>query len=448
MKRVKQHQIDRSDTTYNKVDEMCFASKNLYNTAQYNLRQSFIHGYGVLSQAKLEQIIKNCSSTRHLYYALPAKVSQLVIQQAVDAWDSYFKAIAAYKEDKSKFTGKPKIPGYLPTLGRNLLKFNNQAVGKREIDKGWIVPSMADIKIPAGEVNRDNLCEVRIVPKTGCYVVEVVYDVPKVELDAANPGRVASADLGLDVLVCLTFNQPSIQPIAYNGKPLKSVNQRWNKEMARHKSLLPTGQFTSKRIQSITRKRNNQVDYYLHCVSSRIVKDLQELLIDTLVIGQNPDWKRNINIGKRNNQQFVQIPYNKLIEQLKYKCESVGIRIIVAEESYTSKASFLDWDNIPTYGEEKEQPAFSGKRIKRAMFRSQDGILIHADVQGSFNIGRKVIPSAYESINSIVRDRGCRAFRDFLKVVVHPRRVTPVPMSNRGSSGKRSHTSPLKAKVA
>lgn len=447
MKRVKQHQIDISNVVYRQVDQLCFASKNLYNTSQYNLRQNFIYGHRVLSQANLEQLIKNCSQTRQLYYALPTKVAQLVIQQATDAWDSYFKALSAYKEGKSKFTVSPRMPGYLPKNGRNLVKFNNQAVGKRELDLGWVVPSMSNIRLPTVGVNRNNLCEVRIVPKTGCYVIEVVYEEIEKPRETGTPQRVASADLGLDVLLCLTFNQPDIQPIAYNGKPLKAVNQWWNKEIARLRPLLPESQLTSKRLQSITRSRNNRVDYYMHCISSQLVEDLQVNKIDTLVIGKNPDWKRNINIGTRNNQNFVQIPYNKLVERIAYKCLQAGIQVIIEEESYTSKASFLDWDIIPTYGKTTEQPYFSGKRIERAWFKTNDGICIHADNNGSLNIGRKVIPSAYESINSIVRDRGCRAFREYLKVVVHPRRVTPVPMPNRGSAGKRVYTSPLKPKV-
>lgn len=442
MKRVERHVIKPSHKFFNEAERLAFASKNLYNTVMYTVRQSFIYGHGVPSWGKLDKWFQSSSQ----YKALPAKVSQLVIKQVSDAWNSYFKALAAYNEDASKFTGKPKLPSYKDKDGRNLVKFNDQAVSKKLLALGIAKLSGTCIELPTVAC-RSNLIESRIVPKdSGYYIIEIVYELRQKEFltkktddDWAPLKRVASMDLGLDNLATVTFNFLE-QPIAINGKPLKSTNQWWNKQVARLRGLLPITQKSSKRIENITRKRNNKVDTYLHQSSQQLVDELVRLKIEMLVIGKNAQWKTEINLGRRNNQNFVTIPYNKFIQMVTYKCEAVGITVIVHEESYTSQASFLDWDNIPIYDENVEKPTFSGKRVKRAWYKASDQTPIHADVNGAFNIGRKVIPTAYSTLKEMVaRDRGCRAVRkQFLSVVVHPRRITA---GSRGQSRTASSRS-------
>jgi putative transposase len=178
-------------------------------------------------------------------------------------------------------------------------------------------------------------------------------------------------------------------PLLVNGRPLKSINQRYNKELARLRSALPAGQYTSKRIQQLTHKRNCQVDAFLHCVSKRIIEFMRLMGLGTLVIGKNDGWKQSVRLGKRTNQNFVQIPHARLIEMLTYKAQLVGITVIRTEESYTSKCSFLD--NEPLCRHEQ----YAGKRTKRGLFRASDGRLINADVNGAYNILRKVIPNAF-----------------------------------------------------
>lgn len=158
----------------------------------------------------------------------------------------------------------------------------------------------------------------------------------------------------------------------------------------------------------------------MHQSSRFIVNELLALGVTQIAIGKNEQWKTSIKLGHKNNQNFVQVPHAKFIEILTYKLVEVGISVMVGEESYTSKASFLDWDNIPIYTPGRtEKPKFSGKRVKRSWYVTQDDSKIHADVNGAFNIGRKVIPTAFDGLKSIVqRDRGC--------LVVHPRRITPV----------------------
>jgi len=418
MYQVEQHYITSSHRWWSYCDAVCYASKNLYNTAQFSQRQSFKFGHGILTQAALDKLFKD---SEH-YKAIAAKVAQLVLKQNSDAWMAYFKAIAVWKEEPSKLTGKPKIPGFLEAgeKGRNLVKFNNQAVGKREFNKGFLVPSMSPIRIPVKPgLKFEQLVEVRIVPKTAAFVVEVVYEIPEHSefFCSLNPELAAAVDIGLDNLATITFNDPAIQPIAVNGKPLKSANQWMNKELARLRSQLGFG--TSRRVQNTIRNRNNFVHSFLHQASRLVVNELLALGVTQIAIGKNEQWKSKINIGRRNNQSFVQIPHAKFIAMLTSKLEAVGIKVTVGEESYTSKSSFLDWDNIPTFTpSSKKNHKFSGKRVKTKDYRTKDGTKIHADVNGSFNIGRKVIPNCFDCLQSIVeRNRGC--------VVAHPRRISP-----------------------
>ncbi|MEH2129606.1 MAG: transposase [Nostoc sp.] len=185
------------------------------------------------------------------------------------------------------------------------------------------------------------------------------------------------------------------------------------------RGILAKGFGKSRRIANIVRNRNQFVDSYLHQSTKMIVDELLSLGVTHVSIGKNEQWKTRLNLGKRTNQNFTQIPHLLFIEMLTYKLERVGITVKVGEESYTSKGSFIDWDNIPIYHpNNKVKHIFSGRRVKRAWYLSKAGLKIHADVNASFNIGRKSNPEGFDSLKSILRDRGCQ--------VVHPRRITPL----------------------
>ena len=186
-------------------------------------------------------------------------------------------------------------------------------------------------------------------------------------------------------------------PLLVNGRPLKSVNQHYNKQRAHHqKHLAKAKRFTSRQLDRITTKRNRRVNAYLHTASRRIINLLVQEGIGTLVIGKNPFWKQEVEMGRKNNQEFVHIPHARFIDMLTYKAKLVGIQVILHEESYTSKASFLDRDDIPTYDPKRaEKPHFSGKRETRGLYRASDGRRIHADVHGSYNILRKAFPNSF-----------------------------------------------------
>ena len=220
---------------------------------------------------------------------------------------------------------------------------------------------------------------------------------------------IASADLGLDNTLTLVTTTPTINPIMINGRVMKSINQYYNKTIASKKSELSftsmNNVLTSHSIKALTQKRNNQIHNILHQISSYVINWLKTNHIEALIVGYNENWKCEIEMGKRNNQNFLQIPFLKLIDQLKYKCKKEGIALIITEESYTSKASFLDLDVIPMYQKDvKNEIKFSGKRIKRGLYKSSNGVLIHADVNGALNILRKVIGDEWVKahVNSIV----------------------------------------------
>jgi IS605 OrfB family transposase len=290
------------------------------------------------------------------------------------------------------------------------------------LKKGIIKLSGTELSIKT-KVNPDQICQVRLVPKCDSYVIEVIYNEPESTL--SNTNFLASIDLGLDNLVALTSNQPGFIPLLVNGRPLKSLNQFYNKRKAKLQSQLKGNSKTSLRIQRLTRWINQKVDNYLHHASRAIINVLTAKQIGTLVIGKNAQWKTEIELGKKNNQNFVSIPHSRLIEMLEYKARLVGITVIVTEESYTSRANFLGLDPIPVYGKTEKEPVFTGKRIKRGLYKTSTSQLINSDVNAAYNILRKAIPNAFgNGIGSCV---------------VGPMRVNPLKVKVKGEGFKASH---------
>ena len=322
----------------------------------------------------------------------------------------------AYQENPSKFTGRPKLPKYKhKTQGRNLLTYTIQAISKPWLKKGIVKLSGTDIIIPT---KVKNIAQARIIPKIGQYVIEVVYEQDE-HYTVTNSIAIAAIDIGVDNLAALTSNQKGFVPILVNGRPLKSLNQFYNKTKASLQSQLKGKQQTSSLIQRLTAKRNNQVDTYLHQASRWIINHLERHGIGKLIIGKNPLWKQFVNNGQQNNQSFVFIPHARFIEMLIYKGAMKGIKVILREESYTSKASFLSLDYIPSFDDNDIKPIkFSGYRESRGMYKQKgQKIRINADVNGSYNIMRKVIPTVFS-------DGGIEG------VVVRPIRVTPGKAKN------------------
>jgi putative transposase len=253
----------------------------LYNAANYLVRQSFIHQGKYLGYAEVFHLIKHCDA----YQALPRKVSNDVLRLLDKNWRSFFKAMEAWKHDPSKFQGRPKLPKYKDkTKGRNILTYDIQAISKTGLKQGVIVPSQLGISIPT---KHTQVKQVRIVPRSGFYVVEVVYErapVPTV----VDPSLYAGIDIGLNNLATLTSNKRGFVPRIINGRPVKSINQWYNKERARLQShLVKDKRYTSKHLERLTTKRTRKIDHYLHSASRRIIDLLVSEGIGHLVIGNN-----------------------------------------------------------------------------------------------------------------------------------------------------------------
>ena len=385
MQLVEQHVISRHDSRYQAIDAASFASKNLYNLANYHMRQAFIHQGRYMEYAEVYHLVKQSD----VYKSLPRKVSNDVLRLLGKNWKAFRKALAAWYQDPSQFLGRPCLPKYKDKQkGRNILIYDLQALSKTALKKGVIAPSQLAITV---STRQNKVKQVRIVPRHGHYVVKVVYERQE-KPGPVSPSLIAGIDIGLNNLATLTSNKPGFTPLLVNGRPLKSINQFYNKRKAALESKLmemDARRRTSHQLEQLSNKRTRKINHYLHTHSHRIIEHLLEEGIGALVIGKNVNWKQEANMGKRTNQQFVQIPHARFIEMLTYKAQLVGIRVIWQEESHTSKCSFLD--NEPICHQEQ----YLGKRVKRGLFRTATGRRINADVNGSLNIIRKAIPNSF-----------------------------------------------------
>jgi len=394
---VERHIIGPDHKFFKECDVLAFVSKNLYNQALYRVRQHYFETGDYLNYNAIQKQLQEEKQID--YVSLPAKVSQQTLKLLDQNFRSFFAANKAYKKDPSKYKAPPKMPGYKhKTDGRFIVTYTNQAISRVLLRNGIVKLSKANISF---FTKQKDIQQVRIVPRYGHYVIEVVYD--KQEKPQRSNSRVAAIDIGLNNLAAITFNFEK-NPILVNGRPLKSINQFFNKKKAILMSHIGD-KGTSKRIQKLSLKRNNKMNDYLHKCSRYVVDQLANQDVSTLVIGWNDGIKQSINIGKKNNQNFVTIPFYKFIQQLQYKAQLEGIKVIVREESYTSKCSFLDSEPI------MKQETYLGRRVKRGLFRASTGRLINSDVNGSYNIMSKEVPNTF--VDGIEG------------VVVHPVRITP-----------------------
>lgn len=443
VKRILNMQIKPSNSLYSYFLEMTHLSKNLYNEANYLYRQVFFglgkessqrHANEVATITALNSVVDSLNQVRnrrgttpfsyldqdnrilpkyHMdgflkltkqvdYTSLPAQCNQRTLSLLYDNWKSYFESIKDYKKNPDKYLGEPKPPKYLKKSGHLVCVFTNQICLIKKDQKGTYLklPKNKD-RYYLGNLDFTDkiLKEVRIVPKNQHINLELVYETEVKEVcdvPAMNQ-RVVAVDLGLENLIAMVDNTRNA-PLLFKGKKIKSINHYYNKQCAHYTSILRVGKkpdegpYTTKRLEKMMKKRNNRIKDIMHKASSSFIKACVERKINVIVIGHNNYWKQEINIGKVNNQNFVQIPFSTLISMIQYKAENVGMKVIIQEESYTSKASALDFDDIPVYSDGSENRRFSGKRVHRGLYKSGSGILINADVNGASNILRKAYP--------------------------------------------------------
>ena len=359
--------ITQKHKYYAGLDYLCLLAKNLYNVALYNIRHQYFKDKTYLNYNTLDKLL----SSNVDYKAIPYRQSAQQILRSVDkTYSSFFNGI---KSDKNKGK-KVRLPKYKDKeKGRYVLVYTNQCFKHKD--------NIIRLKGVNGTwykfyTNKENLQQVRLVPKGNHIVVEIIYNI-EYELKENN-NRYASIDLGLNNIVALSSNV--CNSILYNGRPLKSINRYYNKHKAELQSKLKSNKYTSKRINRLTFRRNNKIKDYMHKLSSVIIQYMEANTLNTLIVGKNDGWKTNICIGRVNNQNFVSIPFNMLISMLEYKCKLAGINVVIINEAYTSKCSFLDGEMIQKHN------TYKGKRVKRGLFISSKGIKINADINSSLNI--------------------------------------------------------------
>ena len=377
---TERHIIKKDNTLFKEMDNLCFLSKNLYNAGLYMIRQHFFKTKKMLSYVQLQALMVKENNVD--FRALPSKVSQQTLRLLEKNFKSFFSALKSYNSTPSKFKSRPRLPKYLDKKGRFSVFYTDQAISKKLLrDEGVVKLSQTNITFKPKNLK---VRQVRVTHRDSYIVIESLYEKESKELLEDN-GRYCSIDLGLNNLATIGSNV--LKPIIISGKPLKAINHYYNKKLAKLKSDLELkhGLKKSKRTDKLHTKRYNKVQDYLHKSSKMIVNHLVSNNINTLVIGKNKNWKQDINIGSKNNQNFVQIPHTRFIQMISYKCKLQGINVILTEESYTSKCSFMDSEQI------KKHSDYKGKRIKRGLFKTATKKLINADLNGSLNILRKVI---------------------------------------------------------
>lgn len=404
---VQQIIIKKGHNLWQELDNLCFASKNLYNQALYRLNKEYEENKKYKNYNTLDKELRNEKQVD--YCRLPQKVSQQTLMLLDKNYKSFFKSIQDYNANPSKYKGRPKSPKYKnKKTGRFVVVYTNQAISVKELKKGIIKLSKTNIEI---KTDIKNIKQVRITPKeNSIYCIELVYSKQEKQLKENN--IFAGGDIGLNNLITFIENDNN-KSFIINGKPLKSINQYYNKKLSRLKSKLPhyvdnenvkKQKKSSKNIKKLRVKRNNKIKDYLHKASRKVVNELKQANVSKFVIGLNKQFKTEINIGSKNNQNFVSIPHSLFINMLTYKCKLEGIDVIVREESYTSKCSFLDGEKV------RKHNKYMGKRVKRGMFVSGKGLKINADVNAAANILRKEIPDAFA--------KGIEG------VLVHPRKLS------------------------
>ena len=386
---LKQQVKHLSKKEFRNLKYLCHIAKNLKNQAIYNVRQHYFKNKKYLSYNENYKMLKNSEN----YKKLNSNMAQQILKEVDESFKSFFALLKLAKN--GQYNGKIKLPNYLAKDG-----FTTLVIGfVRLKDDMLIVPysnsfkkTHQEVKVKLPSVLKDKkIKEIRIIPKqhSRYFEIQYTYEVKEIQREL-NENNVLGIDLGIDNLcTCVTNTGASF---IIDGRKLKSINQYYNKINAKLQSIKDKQKIerTTLRQKRITRKRNNRINDYLSKAARTIVNYCLNNDIGKLVLGYNEDFQRNSNIGSMNNQNFVNIPYGKLRDKLIYLCKLYGIEFKLQEESYTSKASFFDGDEIPIYDKENLQEyIFSGKRIKRGLYQTSTGKLINADCNGALNILRK-----------------------------------------------------------
>ena len=393
--RVEKHIIKSSDKYFSVLIDFCHKAKNLYNHANYLIRQTFTTDKKWIRYAELDKLLKADEEYPDYRNMPTAQSAQQILRLLYKNWKSFFSSIKDWSAHKEKYSGRPKLPKYLKKNGNFLLIMTNQECklkdGKIHFPKVFqgftLTPKFTE------KENFKSFQQIRLIPTRNRIITEIIYNI-KVSEKKPDNQRYIGIDIGVDNLATVC-NNTGEQAFIINGKPLKSINQYYNKTISHYREICKRMNSSdySERMDRLTKKRNAKIDDYLHKASRYIINYCLKHDIHKIVIGKNKEWKQNINLSKRVNQNFVQIPFARLIEMIQYKAEECGIAVILTEESYTSGTSFVD-------NEEPVKENYNkSRRVHRGLFISNYGIKINADLNGAYQILKKVFPIKW--------DRGC-----------------------------------------
>ena len=400
IQQVEKHIIKRSHPYFYMFCECTHLAKNLYNHANFLVRNEFVNTGKWLRYQDLDKLLKQDIDYPDYANMMAAQSAQQTLKLLDGNWKSFFNSIKDWSSNKEKYSRRPKLPKYKPKDGRMVFILTNQQV-KQKDDLLYFPKSFQGFTLKPRCIRLDNfkkINQVRIIPNNQVFCVEVVYSISVSDTLLPDNGRYMSIDLGLDNLATIVTNTGS-NPVIVNGKGLKSNNQYFNKKKAHYQKVAKqmNDKCYTNRLYRLTQKRNFKIEDSLHKISKFIITSALSNDIHTIVIGNNKDWKRDISLGKRVNQSFVNIPHQKLIEKIIYKARNVGINIILTEESYTSGTSFLD--------EESPKKEFYNKkrRLHRGLFISNHSVQINADVNAAYQIMKKVFPNVFaDGIEGVV----------------------------------------------
>lgn len=388
---VKQQVKHLSKEDYITIRELCHTAKNLANEAIYNVRQHYFTEGEFLKYEKNYTLLKNSPN----YKALNSNMAQQILKEVDGSFQSFFGLLKLVKQGKYAFTDC-KLPHYLPKDGYTTLIIGFVRLKGNQLTLPFSnsfkkTHKSVEITIPPILLDK-TIKEIRIIPKANArfFEIQYIYEAECIQRNL-NTNNALALDLGINNLVTAVSN--SGQSFIIDGKRLKSINQWFNKENARLQSIKDKQHFSRKptnRQKAVARNRNNKVNDYMNKTARRVIDYCIINNIGTLVVGYNETFQHNSHIGKQNNQNFVNIPYGQLRNKLEYLCKLNDIVFVKQEESYTSKSSFWDRDDLPVYNADnpKEYP-FSGRRLHRGLYKTASGKTINADVNGALNIMRK-----------------------------------------------------------
>jgi len=404
--------IDKSDEPYKELKRLTSISKDLYNQTIYKIQDIKEKDDQYVSKYDIRSIMKEVVNLEGdiNYRKLPSQISMEVVFLAWNSVNSFFKSMKKWKKNPEKFMGKPDHPKYLEKNSHQVISIPNQTC--KITDDGHIVFDIrkkytsdgVSIKIPEKEFKKkrhlllgQSFKSIRVVPlsRADFFMIEICYKTESKEIKPNN--NVVAIDIGVNNLMSITDNIGNV-PIIINGKPLKSINQYFNKISSKYKSDITKNKKKNKstrKSRDLFNKRNFKIKDYMHKATKYLMTYCQKNEIKKIVIGYNGGWKQSINIGKKNNQNFTSIPFLQMINMIQYKAEYLGINVELVNESYTSKCSAIDLEPI----EKNIENQYMGKRVHRGLFKSSDGTVINADINASLNIMRKVIGDEFIKSN-------------------------------------------------